>query len=57
MNMDTLISILSDIIECDPGIGKHICDHTCTNTLRSFICGCNSAFHLDDDGTTCIGIY
>ena len=55
--MHTLLSIIPDINECDPDIGTHICDHTCTNILGSFVCGCNSGFHLDDDGTTCIGMY
>ena len=57
MNMHTLISILPDINECDPDTETHICDHMCTNTERSFLCGCNSGYHLDNDGTTCIGMY
>ena len=56
MNMHTLISILPDINECDPDTETHICDHMCTNTERSFLCGCNSGYHLDNDGTTCIGM-
>ena len=55
--MHTLLSIIPDINECDPDIGTHICDHTCTNTIGSFICGCNSGYHLDNDDATCIGMY
>ena len=57
MNMYTLISLISDINECDPDIGTHICNHTCINIIGSFVCGCYSGYHLDDDGTTCIGMY
>ena len=33
------------------------CLHTCTNTIGSFICGCNSTgYTLDDDGITCHGM-
>ena len=55
MNMHMLISILPDINECT-SIEPHNCDHMCTNTLGSFICGCNSGYDLDNDGTTCIGM-
>ena len=55
--MHTLISILPDINECDPIRETHNCNHTCTNTKGSFVCGCNSGFDLDNDGTTCIGMY
>ena len=57
MNMYTLISILSDIDECDPDIGTHNCSHICTNTIGSFVCGCYNGYLLDDDVTTCIGMY
>ena len=55
--MYTLISILSDIDECDPDIGTHNCSHICTNTIGSFVCGCYNGYLLDDDVTTCIGMY
>ena len=55
MNKHTLISILPDINECRDKTDN--CNHTCTNTIGSFVCGCNSGFHLDDDLTTCIGMY
>ena len=55
MNMHTLISFLPDIDECSRGIDN--CSHKCTNTLGSFVCGCIDGFHLDNDGTTCIGMY
>ena len=54
--MHTLLFIIPDINECDPDIGTHDCDHTCTNTNGSFVCGCDNGYHLDDDGTTCIGM-
>ena len=54
--MHTLLFIIPDINECDPGIGTHNCDQMCTNTIGSFLCGCNSSYHLDNDGTTCIGM-
>ena len=56
MNMHTLISILPDINECLSD-ETHNCPHICTNTLGSFVCGCIDGFHLDIDGTTCIGMY
>ena len=57
IHMHTLLSIIPDINECDPAIGTHICDQMCTNTIGSFVCGCNSSYDLHDDGTTCIGMY
>ena len=44
-----------DIDECNDG--THDCSQTCTNTMGSFVCGCNVGYHLDDDDTTCIGMY
>ena len=55
MSMHTLISILPDINECRQETDN--CNHTCTNTIGSFVCGCSSGFHLDNDQTTCNGMY
>ena len=51
--MFTHIRIFSDIDECSDETDD--CDHTCTNTVGSFICGCNSGYELDSDGLTCNG--
>ena len=45
--------IYSDIDECSEG--TDVCTQTCTNTIGSFICGCNNGYLLDDDGFTCLG--
>lgn len=41
-----------DVDECsfktDP-----VCSHTCTNTIGSFVCGCNKGYDLRPDGFTC----
>ena len=44
-----------DINECDDGTND--CSQTCTNTIGSYICGCNSGFVLNNDGATCNGEY
>ena len=31
------------------------CDHTCTDTVQSFECGCKLGYSLESDGRTCIG--
>ena len=43
-----------DIDECSDG--THNCSQTCTNTERSFTCGCNTGFLLDTDEVTCNGM-
>ena len=35
----------------------HVCSQTCTNTIASYICGCNTGFLLETDGITCSGMY
>ena len=47
--------IFVDIDECS--VGTHDCSQTCTNTIGSYICGCNPGFVLDSDGATCNGMY
>ena len=46
--------MFSDIDECSDGTDD--CSQTCTNTVGSFICGCNSGYELDSDGLTCNGM-
>ena len=55
MNIHTLISILPDIDECSTETDN--CLYMCTNIPGSFVCGCESGYHLDSDGFTCIGMY
>ena len=43
----------TDIDECTNGTDD--CQHTCTNTLGSFVCGCYSGFTLDANGVNCTG--
>ena len=56
MDMHTLTSILPDINECLSD-ETHNCSYICTNIIGSYICGCNNGFYLDNDETTCIGMY
>ena len=48
-------TILPDNNECSDG--THNCPHICTNTVGTFMCGCNSGFLLDIDLIACIGMY
>ena len=50
-------NIFSDIDECT--INTHNCDRdpgqaTCTNTIGSFTCACNTGF--SGNGVTCLGL-
>ena len=51
----TYITIHLNIDECSDGNGG--CSQTCTNTVGSFNCGCNSDFVLDFDVAICNGVY
>ena len=53
MNRD-FISVCNclDIDECADNTDG--CDQTCTNTMGSFVCSCDSGFTLSSDGRTCI---
>ena len=68
MNMDVMVSELqikvasilmyakfmnADVDECARNI--HNCEHTCENTIGSFLCGCNAGYELTSDGRTCQG--
>ena len=45
--------IFIDINECASGIDD--CDHSCFNTVGSYVCDCNVGYVLDTDGSNCIG--
>ena len=42
-----------DINECDTTNGR--CEHSCTNTIGSFICSCDTGYQLDGNGLSCSG--
>ena len=44
---------LSDICECKQGNGG--CEHTCTNTVGSYYCTCNTGYQLSNNGKHCHG--
>ena len=43
-----------DVEECTEN--THNCEHTCENTVGSFLCGCNAGYQLTSDGRTCQGM-
>ena len=50
-----LCSICPDVDECAEEMDN--CLHTCTNTIGSFVCGCDTTgYTLDVDGFTCHGM-
>ena len=42
-----------DIIECNIKNGG--CQHSCANTIGSFICSCDTGYQLDGNGLNCNG--
>ena len=52
---NTIHTILPDNNECSDDTDD--CSHMCTNTIGSYVCGCDEGYHLDDDDATCIGMY
>ena len=44
----------TDVDECT--LNTHNCEHTCENTIGSFLCGCNAGYELISDGRTCEGM-
>ena len=44
----------TDVNECAENIDN--CEHTCENTVGSFLCGCNAGYELTSDGRTCQGM-
>ena len=57
MYMFTCVFFSSDNDECS--LGTHYCTHVllCTNTIGSFMCGCEIGFKFNIDETRCIGEY
>ena len=51
---DALKYMNADVDECT--LNTHNCEHTCENTIRSFLCGCNAGYELISDGRTCGGM-
>ena len=43
----------TDINECNIANGG--CEHSCTNTIGYFICGCDTVHQLDGNGLSCSG--
>ena len=46
--------LIIDINECVLNID--LCEHTCTNTVDSYQCSCNTGYHLESNGYNCTGI-
>ena len=44
-----------DVNECEEGISG--CQQYCNNTIGSYYCGCQSGYHLGEDGHMCEGEY
>ena len=47
------IIIFIDINECASGTND--CEHSCFNTVGSYVCDCIVGYVLDTDGSTCTG--
>ena len=45
---------IADVNECD-SVATNDCQHTCVNTLGSYVCQCNTGYRLNSDGRTCTG--
>ena len=43
----------TDINECSITNGG--CEHSCTNTIGSFICSCDTGYQMDENGLDCNG--
>ena len=51
--------LLTDVNECDSNVQQNlgmtlVCSTKCTNTIGSYICGCNTGFELKFDNHTCV---
>ena len=45
--------VFTDINECNTSNGG--CEHSCTNTIGSFNCSCDTGYQLDGNGLNCNG--
>ena len=45
--------MITDINECSQGNGG--CEHTCTNTIGSYYCTCNTGYLQVSNGKHCSG--
>ena len=52
--MATVLSLIVDIPECERGLDDCDSNATCTNTIGSYDCVCNTGF--TGDGFNCTGI-
>ena len=43
----------ADSNECNTANGG--CEHSCTNTIGSYTCSCNTGYQLDENGLNCSG--
>ena len=48
-----ILVLLTDIDECSLGTDR--CSQSCTNTIGSYTCSCNTGYTLNSDGYTCDG--
>ena len=53
MGFKSLFLVNVDINECDTSNGG--CDTTCTNTVGSYYCSCNTGYELNNNQHTCNG--
>lgn len=51
-----MLWFLTDIDECENS-SSNVCDHTCVNTVGSFLCHCRSGFILAPDQHSCIPLH
>ena len=50
-----IVTLPTDVDECLDSNGG--CNHTCTNIVGSYECGCWRGYFLSDDRHTCMGMY
>ena len=48
-----MIVLIPDVNECI--LGTNNCSQFCTNTIGSYLCGCNTGYTLGADNITCNG--
>lgn len=52
-DVDECVVPLAAACICDPAVIG--CVFSCTNTVGSYVCGCNNKAQLANDGFTCVG--